>query len=187
MGKGHDLGLVSAEVYQRCVAKQNAVNKEIHRLDNTSVVPDQDTRPLLSKMGIDELKGPTTLSGLLRRPEIRYQQLLDVFNGTEVPEAVGELVEIEVKYAAFIHRQNQMVQKQKKLENFVVPADMDYEGIPGLSNEEVQKLERIRPTTLGQAARISGVNPSAITILMLWLDRRSHNRSGATQTPARPS
>ena len=183
MGKGHALGLVPAEVYQRCVEKQNAVQKEIDRLDSTSVVPDQDTRPLLAKMGIDELKGPTTLSGLLRRPEIRYRQLLDVFNGAEVPEAVSELVEIEVKYAAFIHRQNQMVAKQKKLENFVVPAELDYAGIPGLSNEEVQKLERIRPTTLGQAARISGVNPSAVTILMLWLDRRSKNNSGSMQTP----
>ena len=183
MGKGHALGLVPAEVYQRCVEKQNAVQKEIQRLDSTSVVPDQDTRPLLAKMGIDELKGPTTLSGLLRRPEIRYRQLLDVFNGAEVPEAVSELVEIEVKYAAFIHRQNQMVAKQKKLENFVVPAELDYAGIPGLSNEEVQKLERIRPTTLGQAARISGVNPSAVTILMLWLDRRSKNNSGSMQTP----
>lgn len=184
MGKGHELGLVPAEVYQRCVEKHNAVQKEIQRLDNTSVVPDQNTRPLLAKMGIDGLKGPTTLSGLLRRPEIRYRQLLEVFNGAEVPEAVSELVEIEVKYAAFIHRQNQMVAKQKKLENFVVPAELDYEDIPGLSNEEVQKLEAIRPTTLGQAARISGVNPSAITILMLWLDRRGNNRSGRKEISA---
>jgi tRNA uridine 5-carboxymethylaminomethyl modification enzyme len=126
----------------------------------------------LSQIGITDLKGPTTLGGLLRRPEINYDQLIDVFNGASVPKSVSELVEIEVKYESFIQRQNQMVTKQKKLENYVIPVDMDYRGVSGLSNEEVQKLEEIRPATLGQALRISGVTPAAISILMLLLERR---------------
>jgi tRNA uridine 5-carboxymethylaminomethyl modification enzyme len=78
----------------------------------------------------------------------------------------------KVKYETFIERQNQMVAKQKKLENYAIPVDMDYRGVSGLSNEEVQKLEEIRPATLGQALRISGVTPAAIGILMLLLERR---------------
>ena len=141
-------------------------------LNRTSVVPNKPTLAQLSQIGISDLKGPTTLSGLLRRPEINYGQLIDVFNGASVSKTVAELVEIEVKYETFIDRQNQMVAKQKKLENYVIPVDMDYRGVSGLSNEEVQKLEEIRPATLGQALRISGVTPAAIGILMLLLERR---------------
>ena len=108
----------------------------------------------------------------MRRPEIRYPQLIEVFNNASVSRKVAELVEIEVKYETFIERQNQMVAKQKKLENYVIPNDMDYRSVSGLSNEEVQKLENIRPATLGQALRISGVTPAAVTILMLRLERR---------------
>ena len=84
---------------------------------------------------------------------------------------MAELVEIQVKYETFIDRQNQMVARQKKLENYVIPVNMDYRNVSGLSNEEMQKLEEIRPATLGQALRISGVTPAAISILMLLLER----------------
>ncbi len=177
MGKGYELGLIPKEVYQASLDKHRAVANEIDRLNATPVAPNQATLALLSRIGITDLKGPTTLGGLLRRPEIRYPQLIDVFMeagpGASVPENVAEGVEIEVKYEAFIQRQNQMVAKQKKLENYVIPNDMSYAGIPGLSHEEVQKLEAIRPATLGQALRISGVTPAAVSILMLLLERRS--------------
>ena len=173
MGKGYELGLIPKEVYQVSLDKHRAVANEIDRLNATPVAPNQATLALLSRIGITDLKGPTTLGGLLRRPEIRYPQLIEVFNGASVPEKVAEGVEIEVKYEAFIQRQNQMVAKQKKLENYVIPNDMSYAGIPGLSHEEVQKLEAIRPATLGQALRISGVTPAAVSILMLLLERRS--------------
>jgi tRNA uridine 5-carboxymethylaminomethyl modification enzyme len=172
MGKGYELGLIPKEVYQASLDKHRAVANEIDRLNATPVVPNQPTLALLSKIGITDLKGPTTLGGLLRRPEIRYPQLIGIFNGASVPENVAEGVEIEVKYEAFIQRQNQMVARQKRLENYVIPNDMRYAGIPGLSHEEVQKLEAIRPATLGQALRISGVTPAAVSILMLLLERR---------------
>ena len=79
----------------------------------------------MSQIGITDLKGPTTLGGLLRRPEISYPQLIEVFNGASVPKTVAELVEIQVKYETFIERQNQMVARQKKLENYSIPQDMD--------------------------------------------------------------
>lgn len=176
MGKGHALGLIPRDVHERSLAKQRAVSHEIDRLNATPVVPNQSTLTLLSRMGITDLKSPTTLSGLLRRPEIRYPQLIDTFievgPGASVPQEVAERVEIEIKYEAFIQRQNQMVARQKKLENYVIPNDMSYGGIPGLSKEEMQKLDAVQPATLGQAARISGVTPAAVTILMLLLERR---------------
>ncbi len=171
MGKGYELGLIPKEVYQASLDKHNAAAEEVNRLNRTSIAPNKPTLAQLSRIGISDLKGPTTLGGLLRRPEIRYGQLIDIFDGASVPRAVAELVEIEVKYEAFIQRQNQMVAKQKKLENYVIPNDLSYAGIPGLSHEEVQKLEEIRPATLGQALRISGVTPAAVSILMLLLER----------------
>jgi tRNA uridine 5-carboxymethylaminomethyl modification enzyme len=170
MGKGNELGLVSDETYDLCLAKQGAVKQEIERLNTTKVVPNREGKDLVSKLGVG-LKGPTTLAGLLKRPEITYGQLIETFNGASVSLLVGEQVEIQIKYEGFIQRQNQVVAKQSKLENIKIPTDFQYEGISGLSCEVVQKLEEIRPTTLGQASRISGITPAAVSIVMLMLKR----------------
>ena len=105
----------------------------------------------------------------MKRPEITYDQIIETFNGSSLPNLVGEQVEIQIKYEGFIQRQNQVVSKQKKLENHSIPTSFKYQGIPGLSCEVVQKLEQIRPTTLGQASRISGVTPAAVSIIMLMI------------------
>lgn len=185
MDKGHELGLVSRDDYEKCRNKQAAVEREFNRLNATVVTPDRENLPRLARLGID-LKQPTTLSGLLRRPEISYHQLIEVFDGTSIPldimpvhhNLITEQVEIRVKYEGFIARQNQMVEKQKKLENINIPPDFDYREIQGLSREVAQKLEEIRPVTLGQASRISGITPAAISILMIFIDRL--HRPGAT-------
>ncbi len=169
MGKGHELGLVSNEVYNFCLLKKETVEKEIKRLNTTKVVPNEQGKELVYKLGVKSLKTPTTLAGLLKRPEITYSQIIETFNGASVSKLVGEQVEIQVKYEGFIQRQKQVVSKQKKLENYRIPVDFNYEGIPGLSCEVVQKLENIRPTTLGQASRISGITPAAVSIIMLML------------------
>jgi len=169
MGKGHELGLVSNEVYNFCLLKKESVEKEIKRLNTTKVVPNEQGKELVSMLGVKSLKTPTTLAGLLKRPEITYSQIIETFNGASVSKLVGEQVEIQVKYEGFIQRQKQVVSKQKKLENYRIPIDFNYEGIPGLSCEVVQKLENIRPTTLGQASRISGITPAAVSIIMLML------------------
>ncbi len=169
MGKGHRLGLVSDEIYNRCLLKKETVEKEIRRLNTTKVVPSEQGKKLVSKMGLKNLKNPTTLASLLKRPEISYSQIIATFNGACLPKIAGEQVEIQIKYEGFIQRQSQIVAKQKKLENQRIPIDFKYEGIPGLSSEVVQKLENIRPTTLGQASRISGITPAAVSIIMLML------------------
>ncbi|PIQ97235.1 MAG: tRNA uridine-5-carboxymethylaminomethyl(34) synthesis enzyme MnmG [Nitrospinae bacterium CG11_big_fil_rev_8_21_14_0_20_56_8] len=178
MGKGHELGLVSREDYERCVEKYRQVEGEIRRLSETRVLPNPETLEKLRRIGIEELRAPTTLCSLLKRPEIDYLQLYREFNGAEVSRHVGEQVEIQVKYEGFILRQNQMVEKQKKLETVPIPADFNYSGVSGLSREVVQKLEQIRPVTLGQASRISGITPSAITLLFLLLEQRRSGGGG---------
>jgi len=169
MGKGHALGLVSSETYNLCLSKKDAVEKEIKRFNSTKVIPNKQGKEFASRLGILNLKTPTTLAGLLKRPEITYDQIIKTFNGSSLPNLVGEQVEIQIKYEGFIQRQNQVVSKQKKLENYRIPTSFKYQGIPGLSCEVVQKLEQIRPTTLGQASRISGVTPAAVSIIMLMI------------------
>lgn len=171
MGKGHELGLISDEVYDHCLVKQASVTKEIKRFNTTKVLPNGSGRKLTSKLGIVNLKNPTTLAGLLKRPEISYDQIIKTFNGASVTQLVGEQVEIQIKYEGFIQRQNQVVSKQNKLENQKIPVNFQYEGVSGLSREVVQKLEKIRPATLGQASRISGITPAAVSIIMLMLKR----------------
>ena len=173
MGKGHKLGLVSNETYDRCLKKLDSVKNEIDRLNETRVIPNPEGVELVSQLGIRQLKNATTLAGLLKRPEITYNQLIETFNGASVPPLVGEQVEIQIKYEGFIQRQKQVVAKQAKLENYTIPKDFQYNGIPGLSREVVQKLEAIRPTTLAQASRISGVTPAAVSIVMLLLKQKT--------------
>jgi tRNA uridine 5-carboxymethylaminomethyl modification enzyme len=172
MGKGHKLGLVSNETHDRCLKKLDSVKNEIDRLNETRVTPNLEGMELVSQLGIRELKNTTTLAGLLKRPEITYNRLIETFNGAMVPPLVGEQVEIQIKYEGFIQRQKQVVAKQAKLENYAIPKDFQYNGIPGLSREVVQKLEAIRPTTLAQASRISGVTPAAVSIVMLLLKQK---------------
>ncbi len=176
MVKGHALGLIAKEDYARCQEKYAQVKNEIERLTVTNVVPNKVDLSKLALLGISDLKRPTTLGGLLRRPDITYAQLIETFNGASLPKLVGEQVEIQVKYEGFIARQNQMVEKQKKLEHVPIPQEFKYAGIAGLSTEVMQKLQDIRPLTLGQASRISGITPSAIAILMVVLEQRFHRQ-----------
>ncbi|MBT6296385.1 MAG: tRNA uridine-5-carboxymethylaminomethyl(34) synthesis enzyme MnmG [Nitrospina sp.] len=169
MGKGHQLDLVSNATYDFCLLKKETVEKEIKRLNTTKVVPNEQGKELVSQLGVKSLKTHTTLAGLLKRPEVTYSQIIETFNGASLSKLAGEQVEIQVKYEGFIQRQNHVVSKQKKLENYRIPIDFNYESISGLSCEVVQKLESIRPTTLGQASRISGITPAAVSIIMLML------------------
>ncbi len=171
MKKGHGLGLVDKTLLEKCMEKYRAVDREIKRLEKTAVVPNPETLSRLFTLGIQELRNPTTLGGLLRRPEVSHDSLLRAFDGGEIPPLVGEQVEIRVKYEGFINRQNQLVKKQKKLEHYRIPESFQYKGVSGLSHEVIQKLEAIRPLTLGQASRISGITPSAISLIMLLIEK----------------
>ncbi len=187
--KGFQLGLIDQNRYQKLQEKKSSVENEIKRLTSVTVVPNKETLSQLSQLGINELRSPTTLSGLLKRPEITYEDLIKTFNGSSLDSISGEQVEIQIKYQGFIDRQNQMVSKQKQLENYAIPQDFNFDSISSLSIEEAQKLNEIRPLTLGQALRISGVTPSAISILMIELQRQNKGNlqhSDETQTTSTP-
>jgi tRNA uridine 5-carboxymethylaminomethyl modification enzyme len=186
MRRGFELGLISRQEHEACLEKYRSVAREIERLRVTNVVPSKVDLSRLAELGITDLKRPTTLGGLLRRPEVTHDQIIQAFDGATLPRLVSEQVEIQIKYEGFIARQRQMVAKQKKLENYAIPADFEYQGIPGLSREVEQKLKEIRPLTLGQAGRISGVTPSAITLLMVRLDQRFRSRRGNGKSLTEP-
>ena len=171
MQKGHELGLVNKVLLEKCMKKYRSVDREIKRLEETPVAPNPENLIRLSKLGIQELRNPTTLGGLLRRPEVTHDSLLNAFDGQKVPQLIAEQVEIRIKYEGFINRQNKMVARQKKLEHYRIPDNFKYQGISGLSHEVIQRLEEIRPITLGQAGRISGVTPSAISLIMVLLEK----------------
>ena len=127
---------------------------------------------------------PATLEEFLRRPEVDFNTLRGLGFSFDDAETVTEAVEIEVKYAGYIKKQNEIIEKSKHVEDFLIPPDLDYKLVKGLSTEEVDKLIRIRPRTLGQAQRISGVNPSALQSLMIYLkaytSKTKGNKIGST-------
>ncbi len=179
MHLGHEIGLIDKDSFQQSVEHSRRVSAEVGRLKQTAVVPNEEHRAALSTLGIEDLKGPTSLAGILRRPEITYDALTSAYSGNGLSELEGEQVEIQIKYESFIQRQNQLVEKQKKLENYNIPPDFDFTQLSGLSREVMQKLDQIRPATLGQASRISGITPTAVQLLMLHLERSSRQGSAA--------
>jgi len=169
-GIGYKLGLVSRNNYKRVEDKIGAVKKGIHLLKNTRVKSFNGAR----------LKKDTTLEELLRRPQVKLADLKDLGPAKfDMPEfAIAEGVEIEVKYSGFIERQLKDVEKFKNLEKIRVPLGIDYATIPSLSREIKEKLNQFKPLNLGQASRISGITPAAISMLMVYLKKISHSKVG---------
>jgi tRNA uridine 5-carboxymethylaminomethyl modification enzyme len=176
--KGYKLGLVREEDFLRFLQKKKKIQEEFERLEHTKVFPDSRTNDILIQLGSSPLKKPYTLKELLRRPEITYRELalIDPVSATLVNTDISIQIEMEVKYEGYIQRQIEQIEKFKKLENIKIPEGFSYENIPGLSKEIIQKLSRIRPVSLGQASRISGMTPAALSVLMVYL-RRNENAS----------
>jgi tRNA uridine 5-carboxymethylaminomethyl modification enzyme len=172
MDKGHRLGLVGDEDYQRYERKKEAIIRECERLRQIRVRPTAGINEKLSELGSNPIKNVTTLEELLRRPEITYHDL-SVFDPSShsLPPEVAEQVELAIKYAGYIKKQEELVARFRSMEQVRIPEAMRYDTTPGLSNEIKEKLARIRPMTLGQATRIAGVTPAAISILMVQLKR----------------
>ncbi len=169
---GRDLGLVDDEVYNKFTVKRDAVNREIEWLKTTKVRPTQDINSRLSDFGSSALKQVVTLSDLLRRPEITLVDLLRLTSHKrEIAPEVKQEVQLHVKYEGYIARQHEQVIRFKKLEEVLLPEDIDYSQFDGLSNEAVEKLNSIRPRSLGQASRISGITPAAISVLQVHLKK----------------
>jgi len=170
--KGWAIGLVDKPRYERFCRKRDAVQEAIQLLREFSVAPNSETQQILLSMGSSELRSGSTLYDLLRRTEITYEALRESFALPKLTEEVREQVEILVKYEGYIRKQQEQVDRLAKLEAKQLPLDLDYETVAGLALEARQKLNKIRPVSVGQATRISGVSPADISILLVYLEQR---------------
>ncbi|MBQ9132537.1 MAG: tRNA uridine-5-carboxymethylaminomethyl(34) synthesis enzyme MnmG, partial [Clostridia bacterium] len=166
---GYAVGLVPEARYQQFLAKKALEEQEKDRLEHTHLSPAQ-ANPFLRELGEAELKSGASLADLLRRPAVTYAGLAAIDpNRPPLPLSVMLTVEVDIKYAGYANRQRSEVERHRKLEEKQLPADIDYKQIRGLRLEAAQKLDKIRPRTVGQASRISGVNPADVTVLLIYL------------------
>lgn len=167
---GYKIGLISEERYAKYLKKQQMIQDELNRLEQIVLSP-KVINPILVKYNTAEVSTGLRLSDAIRRPELSYAALSEVDKDRPLlPKQVTEEVEIVLKYDGYIKRQKQQVEQFKKLEERQLPEDIDYSAIYGLRIEARQKLDKIRPLSLGQASRISGVSPSDISVLIIWLE-----------------
>ena len=170
---GAAIGLVPQQRAQQVEEKYEAVRREKNRLEATGVAASEALNEMLERRSSTPVANSARLADLLRRPEIRYNDLLPFDPGNPgLPQAVTEEVEIQVKYAGYLLRQERQVEEFKKEESRLLPPDMDYGSIKGLRLEAQQKLDAIRPLSIGQAGRISGVSPADIAVLLIYLEQR---------------
>jgi len=169
---GYGAGLVSEGLYRRFCEKRDAIARERERLLKTKprLTPEVTTRAAV--LALDGLSPDTTLAGLLRRPELSYEGVMELTGLESHPDpAVREQVEIQVKYEGYIHRQSHEVDNFKRLESRKIPRNFDYACVKGFSREVLEKLRKVRPDSLGQASRIEGVTPAAVSLLQVALER----------------
>ena len=171
MEKGYKLGLVPEWQYHQCLVKQENIAKTKSYINSTPLKTNATALARLTDMGITGLLPSTTLAQALRRPEISFETIDNIFD-LNIPEDIAEEVEIQVKYDGYIEREKNHVKRFKDMEGKKIPVAFNYGQVPSLSNEVRQKLMRFQPVSLGQASRISGVTPAAISILMIELGRR---------------
>ena len=174
---GHEIGLVSDERYEKFLNKKKEIEEEIERLKTTNVKPNETTNEFLRKMGTTEITAGVKLSELLKRTELNYKALAEIDeNRPELEKQVQNEVEIMVKYEGYIEMQKKQVESFKKMEKKLLPEDINYEEIKGLRLEARQKLNRIKPYSIGQASRISGVSPADISVLLIFLEQYNRNK-----------
>ncbi|NLP47056.1 MAG: tRNA uridine-5-carboxymethylaminomethyl(34) synthesis enzyme MnmG [Epulopiscium sp.] len=177
MERGYEVGLVSKERYEYIVQKKEKIQEEIQRLRSTNVGTSAVVQECLKKYGSTPLKSGTTLEELLRRPELDYVKLAEIDpKRPDLPWDVQEQVNIQVKYEGYITRQMNQVKQFKKLETKMIPLDINYEDVYSLRLEAKQKLSKIRPVSIGQASRISGVSPADISVLLVYLEQRRRKK-----------
>ena len=171
-GIGRRIGLISEQEYAQVVEKYRAVDAEIRRLESTGVPESPALNEMLERASTAPVHGSARLSDLVRRPQIGYDDLAPFDpERPELPAAVREAVEIGMKYEGYLRRQEKQVKEFQKEESRLLPPEIDYAHIEGLRVEARQKLNEIRPLSVGQASRISGVSPSDIAVLLIWLQQ----------------
>ena len=171
MEMGYELGLIDRETVEEMRERRRLVEEEMARLKRTFVKPSPAVNEYLESLGSAPLEGPASLAQLLKRPEINYRHIEELDGqARNLPERVMRQVEILCKYEGYLQRQEREVKRFQHLERVLIPQDLDYDQVPGLSHEVRQLLKEIQPRSLGQASRISGVTPAAISALMVYLE-----------------
>ena len=172
---GHEIGLISEERYQKFLKKKKNIEEEIDRLQRTVVKPTEKVNHFLLAQGTSALSTGTKMSELLKRPEISYEKLKEIDeNRPDLSKQEKDEVEIQIKYEGYIKLQEAQVKKFKKLEEKILPEDIDYEQIKGISLEGRQKLNKFKPHSVGQASRISGVSPADVSVLLIYLQQQKN-------------
>ena len=170
---GYKAGLISEEQYQNLLNKKEQIKNEIERLKNAAIGANKKTQEFLEKHGSSTLKTGSNLAEILCRPEMNYEVLAELdAEREELPADVIEQVEIEIKYEGYIKRQISQVNQYKKMEEKLIPADIDYDDVQSLRREARQKLQQLKPINVGQASRISGVSPADISVLLVYLEHK---------------
>lgn len=169
---GYELGLISSERYSKFLTKRRMIEEETARLQNLIFPPSKEVLNYLESVGSTPISTGARAAELLKRPNITYEGMKEIDRGRpDIPDDVAEQVEISIKYEGYINRQIKQAEQFRKLESKKLPEDIDYSKIDGLRIEARQKLEKIKPSSLGQASRISGVNPADIAVLMVYLKK----------------
>ncbi len=175
--KAYNIGLISEERYNKFLEKERLISEEIERVENVHITPKENVLELLDKYNSTRIKSGVKLSDLIKRPELDYFKLAEIdTERSELAYAVQEEVNIKIKYEGYIKQQMNQVNQFKKMENKLLPADIDYNEIKNLRIEATQKLNAIRPASIGQASRITGVSPADITVLLIYLEQMKHSK-----------
>jgi tRNA uridine 5-carboxymethylaminomethyl modification enzyme len=170
MEKGNEVGLIDDKTVKAMKERQKEVCAEINRIKNTMITPSQGVNDYLVNIGSSPLRNAAALDQILKRPELRYEDIVALDGHHEETETrIAHQVEIEIKYEGYIQRQLKDVERFKHQEKIRIPPDFDFTRVHGLSNELREKLATIKPVSLGQASRIPGMTPAAISIIMIYL------------------
>jgi tRNA uridine 5-carboxymethylaminomethyl modification enzyme len=177
--RGHQLGLVDEARWVAFNQKREAIDNELKRISKLVITPESRAAQELNKVLEKPLSRAYKAQELLRRPDVSYDMLMSQPElGPKVEDAkVSEQVQIQTKYSGYIDRQKDEIERNLRNEHTELPSDMDYTQVKGLSNEVAQKLQNLKPETIGQASRISGVTPAAISLLLVYLKKRKHLKS----------
>jgi tRNA uridine 5-carboxymethylaminomethyl modification enzyme len=168
---GYRVGLVTEERYNRFLIRKNNIENELERLKKLKITNRKEVNEFLVSLNSTELRKPTSFYELMQRPELNYFELSELdTERPELPNDVGEQINILTKYEGYIQSQLEQVSQFKKFEKKLLPKDIDYKDIKGLRTEAEQKLNSIKPLSVGQASRISGVSPADISVLLIYLE-----------------
>lgn len=174
--KGRAIGLVEDVRWQRFLAKKNGIIEARKKLDDTILHPALENLARLKAAGLAPIRTSTTLAELLRRPEMSYGKACSIFGLERLPSEIEEQIEIDIRYEGYIRKQKEQVERLEHLEARCLPADLDYSAVPSLRDEAREKLAAVRPLSVGQASRISGVSPADVSVLLVWLEQERRRR-----------